>query len=280
MKNNIDTLFRSKAMWLRRKILEMAVRAGAGHVAPAFSCIEILVTLYYKGILTVKPKDAKWSKRDRFILSKGQAAVALYAVLADLGFFPTKELNKFTLPDSFLGGHAEDRIPGVEAFTGSLGHGLSIGCGIALAAKTDQKKYKTIVLLGDGECHEGSIWEAAMFAGHHQLDNIMVIVDNNGLSATDVIASYLGIEPIEKKWDSFGWETVVVNGHSVDELFHEMMKFKRGEIKKPFAIIAKTIKGKGVSFMENIPIWHYRVPVGKELVRARCELGGKRKSKV
>ena len=261
-----------KSNWLRNKILSMTVKAGAGHIAPSFSCVEILGSLYYGGGLKVKPDEPKWENRDRFILSKGQAAVSLYAVLADLGFFPVSDLDLFTQQGSFLGGHTEDTIPGVEAFTGSLGHGLSIASGMALGARIDKKKFKVITLLGDGECQEGPIWEAAMFASQHKLNNLLAIVDNNGLSATDFISRYLDIAPFENKWKSFGWETSVVDGHSFEELLSQIEKFREGHFKKPFVLIAKTVKGKGVSFMENSPIWHYRIPVGKELTKAKREL--------
>ncbi|MFC2092060.1 transketolase, partial [Elusimicrobiota bacterium] len=249
-----------KAKWLRNKVLNMAVKAGAGHIAPSFSCADILISLYYGGGIKVDPDKPKWPNRDRFVLSKGQAAVALYAVLADKGFFPVKELDRFTQPGSSLGGHTEDNIIGVEAFTGSLGHGLPISCGLALGAKIDKKRYKVITLLGDGECHEGSVWEAAMFAAHHRLDNLLVIVDNNGLSATDHLSQYLEVESLEEKWRAFGWKTTIVDGHSFDELIREIQRFRQGRSARPFVIIAKTVKGKGVSFMENRPIWHYRIP--------------------
>ena len=176
-----------KANWVRNKVLDMAVKAGAGNIAPSFSCIDILVALYYSGVLKINPKNPNWVNRDKFILSKGQAAVALYDVLADLGFLPVSELISFTQKGSRLGGHTENTIPGVEAFTGSLGFGLSIAACMALAAKTDKRKYICVTLLGDGECHEGSVWEAAMFASYHRLNNLVAIVDNNGLSATDYL---------------------------------------------------------------------------------------------
>jgi len=261
-----------KAIWVRKTILKAVLKAGAGHIAPSFSSVEILISLYYGGGIRVNPKKTKWKNRDRFILSKGQAAIALYVILADLGFFPKKELNLFTQPGSFLGGHTEDRIPGVEAFTGSLGHGLAIGAGIAYGAKMDKKKFKTIVLLGDGECHEGTVWESAMFVGYHRLDNILAIVDHNNLSATDFLPNYLDVEPLKEKWEAFGWYVVEVDGHDFDGLMEEINAFRRNNQNKPFLIIAKTIKGKGVSFMENNPIWHYRVPVGREIYKAERDL--------
>lgn len=251
----------------------MAVKAKAGYIASSFSCIDILVALYQGGILHVKPKNKKWLNRDRFILSKGQAAVALYAVLADLGFFSVSELMTFTQKGSRLGGHTEDTILGVEVFTGSLGHGLSIAAGMALSTKMDKKGYICTALLGDVECHEGSVWEAAMFASYHRLNNLVVIVDHNDLSATDFIKKYLDVAPLEKKWESFGWETAVINGHSFKDILSVLGNIRlRSPGDKPFTIIALTTKGRGVSFMENKPIWHYRVPIGKELKIARKEL--------
>lgn len=261
-----------KANWVRNKVLEMAVKAGAGHIASSFSCADILVALYYTDILRVDPKNPKWVNRDRFILSKGQAALALYAILADLGFFSLSELMTFAQDGSRLGGLAENNVPGVEALTGSLGHGLSIATGIALSAKIDNKKYLCFVLLGDGECHEGSVWEAAMFAGHHHLNNLIVIIDDNSLSATDFLKNYLDLAPLKEKWESFGWETKVINGHSFEEFLGALSKVRIRKSDKPLAIVALTTKGKGISFMENKPIWHYRIPTGKELKIARKEL--------
>lgn len=271
MKKNIKEL-EKKALWLRQQVLKMTCGAGAGHIAPSFSCIEILISLYQGGILRVDSKNPKWPERDRFILSKGQAAVALYAVLAEMGFFSIEELSTFTKKGSRLGGHTEDTIPGVEAFTGSLGHGLSIATGLALAAKMDHMDYLTVALLGDGECHEGSVWEAAMFAAQHRLNNLVAIIDNNGLSAIDYLKNYLDIAPLDKKWTSFGWEVIQINGHSIPEILNAFHGIRRRKKKKPLAIIAKTIKGKGVSFIENKPIWHYRIPLDEELDIACKEL--------
>lgn len=261
-----------KANWIRNQVLGMGIKAETGHIAPAFSCVEILVVLYYSGILHVDPKNPKWANRDRFILSKGHAALTLYAVLADLGFFPVSELTTFAQKGSQLGAHADNAVPGIEAFTGSLGHGLPIGTGIALAAKMNNKKYICVALLGDGECHEGSVWEAAMFAAHHRLNNLIAIVDYNGLSATNFLKKYLDVAPLNKKWESFGWDVATVNGHSFEELLLVLNNLHYRQSNKPLVIIALTTKGKGVSFMENNPIWHFRIPVGKELKIARKEL--------
>jgi len=266
------TKLKKKANWVRRQVLEMAVRAGAGHIAPSFSCVDILVALYYGGVLRVDSNNLKWIERDRFILSKGHTAITLYAILADRGFFPVSELMTFTQEGSRLGGHAEDIVPGVEVATGSLGHGLSIGAGLALAAKMDKKKYLTVCLMSDGECHEGSVWEAAMFAGHHRLNNLIAIIDNNGLSAIDFLKKYLDIAPLEKKWESFGWDVIVVDGHNLKRLLFVLSKLRFRTSDNPLAVIALTTKGKGVSFMENEPIWQYRIPVRRELEIARREL--------
>jgi transketolase len=264
-----------KAALIRRNILELSIGVGAGHIAPSFSCIEILTVLYHGGILRVNPRYPASNKRNRFILSKGHASIALYVVLADLGFFAISELDGFMKDGSRLGGHADTTIPGVETFTGSLGHGLSIGAGLALAAKMDKKKYTTFVLMGDGECHEGSIWEAAMFASHQRLNNLVAIIDHNGLSATNFLKDCLEVEPLNKKWQAFGWDVTVINGHSFTSLLSVLNKVRFRTSPNPLVVIALTTKGKGISFMENNPIWHYRIPVEKELDIARRELAQK-----
>lgn len=271
MKKNITEL-RLKARWVRQKVLDMCLNAGAGHIAPAFSCVEILVALYYGGILKISPGDRFLKSRDRFILSKGQACAALYAILADKGFFSVKELDSYCCRGSRLGGHSESNVPGVEAFTGSLGHGLSIGAGMAFAAKLDKRSFKTVVLLGDGECQEGSVWEAAMFCSQHKLKNLVAIIDRNRLQALDPVEETLGLEPLENKWKSFGWGVETINGHSLPELIELFGGLRKRNSQKPLAVIALTTKGKGVSFMENKPIWHFRVPAGKEIRTARKEL--------
>lgn len=264
--------FKKLAKRTRKKILEVAAGAGSGHIAPSFSCVEILVALYYGGILNFDVNDLHWPQRDRFILSKGHATLALYVILANQKFFPLSDLDGFVKQGSYLGCHPENSIPGIEACTGSLGHGLPIAAGLALGAKLDKKKYLNIVLMGDGECHEGSVWEAAMFAAHHQLDNLIAIIDHNGLSATGVLKNYLEVDPLKEKWKAFGWEVIVVDGHSFAELLAILKTISSRRSARPLAIIALTIKGKGVSFMENNPIWHYRVPKGEELEIARREL--------
>jgi transketolase len=268
---NVKSL-EKRALWVRRKVLSMVLKAHAGHLAPAFSCVEILVALYYGRILRCKPELPQWKARDRFILSKGQAAAALYACLAGLGFFQEKELMTYTREGSMLGGHTENAVPGVEACTGSLGHGLSISAGMAFGAQLDGRRHLCVSLLGDGECHEGSVWEAAMFAGCHRLKNLVAIIDNNGLSATDYLKNYLALDPLAKKWEAFGWDVVQVQGHDFESLINVMGGMRDRRSDKPLAIIAHTIKGKGISFIENKPLWHYRIPVNSEVARAWKEL--------
>lgn len=261
-----------KANWVRNQTLEMCAGAGSGHVTSAFSCTEILVALYYGGILRFDPANPYWEERDRFILSKGHAGVALYPILADLRFFPISELHNFAQVDSFLAVHAESNAPGIEAVTGSLGHGLGLAAGLALAAKMDRKLYMTVTLLGDGECYEGSIWEAAMFAGHYELNNLVAITDRNWLCVTDFTENCLRLNPLDDKWKSFGWDVVTIDGHSFEEIFTALKNFRSRRSSKPLMIIANTVKGKGVSFMEDKPLWHYVVPAGDQLEMARKEL--------
>lgn len=258
---------------LRRRILSTAVQAGAGHIAPAYSVLEIVAALYYR-ILRVDPRNPHWPERDRFVLSKGHGCLAHYAVLADRGFFAADALNGFSRPGSILGGHPDRKIPGVEASTGSLGHGLSIGVGMALAAKLDGAAYRTFVVLSDGECQEGSVWEAAMFAVHSRLDNLIAVIDHNKLQSLgrldDIMSSPTSMAD---KWSAFGWAVHEVNGHDVgalDETFRRV-PFTDG---RPSLIVAHTVKGKGVSFMEGNAIWHYRVPNPEELATAWRELDG------
>jgi transketolase len=262
-----------KAKWVRQQVFEMCLIAGGGHIAPAFSCTEILVALYHGGFLRVNPDKPSWEGRDRFILSKGHGCAALYAVLADLGFFPISELQTYTSAGSRLGGHAECETPGVEASTGSLGHGLPISVGMALAAKMDGKDNLHVTLLGDGECQEGSVWEAAMFAGHHHLDNLIAIVDRNMVQSIDFTEDAVTLEPFSKKWEAFNWKVSIIDGHSFSQILTTLNLLRSKKNGKPKAVIAKTIKGKGVSYMENKPIWHYRVPNSQEEIeQARKEL--------
>lgn len=264
-----------KAHVLRRRILEMCVRAGTGHVTSSFSAVEILVALYYGGVLRFDAARPDWDARDRFILSKGQASPLLYTVLADQEYFPIEETRRFAQPDGAFGVHLQHDVPGAEITSGSLGHGLGIAAGLALAARLDGKDHRLFTLLGDGECYEGSIWEAAMFASHHKLSNLVAIVDRNQLCVTNFTEQLVHLEPLDEKWRAFGWEAVVVNGHSFAELMPALRAARERTSDKPMVIIAETVKGKGVSFMEGQILWHGIAPKGAEAEKAIAELNGR-----
>ena len=249
---------------MRGKIVIAICHAGGGHIAPSLSSVEILVALYFK-ILKIDKNNYKQDNRNRFILSKGHASAALYAVLAKKGIIDENILNTFCQKGSILGGHPEaPLIPGVEFSTGSLGHGLSLGVGMAFAGKLDKKDYRVFALLSDGECQEGSVWEAAMFASHHKLDNLIAIIDHNKLQSLGRVDEIVSLGPFVDKWKAFGWGVREVNGHNISEIVDALERapfFKD----KPSVLIAHTTKGKGISFMENVPIWHYRMPNEDEL---------------
>ncbi len=254
--------------------VKMTSQARSSHLGSCFSMAEILAVLYAR-ILRVKPHDPSWPERDRFILSKGHAAAAYYAVLSEMGFLQPDRLREFYHNGSYLLGHVTHKgIPGVEVSTGSLGHGLPIGTGMALAAKRDGKRWRAFVLLSDGECDEGSVWEAALLAAQHKLDNLMAIIDYNKIQSLGRTEEVISLEPLGEKWRAFGWATREVNGHDVCELESALTvaPFTTG---RPSCLIAHTVKGKGVSFMENSVLWHYRSPQGDELHAALAELGEK-----
>lgn len=244
-----------KSRDLRIKILDTVHRAGKGHIGGAYSCIDILTVLYYADILRVSKKDFG-PDRNRFLLSKGHAAVAQYVILQDLGFFPEEELRLMN-NGGILGEHPDHKIPGIEFDSGSLGHGLGVACGFALAAKLDNLKYRSYVLLGDGECHEGSIWEAAMLSSHLELDNLIAIVDRNGLCIHGNTEEINKLNPFSDKWRSFGWNTVEIDGHNIEQILSCMQQIQNNCNGKPTVVIANTVKGKGVSFMENNHKWHH-----------------------
>jgi transketolase len=267
------TFTESLAKRIRIHCLRMTNLGGSSHIGSAFSCADILAVLY-GDTLRVDPTRPRWPERDRFILSKGHAGSAVYAVLAERGFFPTEKLSTHYQDGSDLSGHVSHKgVPGVEVSTGSLGHGLSIAAGMAYATKLDKGAHRTFVLLSDGECDEGSTWEAALFAAHHRLDNLVAIVDYNKIQSLASVADTLGLEPFCDKWRSFGWNTFEVNGHDHQEL-RESLKLAVVGSGKPACFIAHTVKGKGVSFMENSVLWHYRAPRGEEYANALAELEG------
>jgi len=262
----------SIAKKLRTEILRSVFNAKTGHIGGAYSCIDILTALYYGGILSFKPKKPDWDERDRFILSKGHSGIALFVVLADLGYFQVSEMDTFCKNGTRLGGHPSGSVPGIEVDTGSLGHGLGIGCGIAWRAKMDAMDYKTFVLVGDAECYSGSIWEAIMFASHYELNNLILIIDRNRQAAMDYTEDCLRLNPLKEKFLSFGWDVENVNGHSISELTNVFSSIKNTKKSKPTVIIANTIKGKGVSFMEGNLKWHHSIPSDKEYKTAITEL--------
>jgi transketolase len=256
MKIPRDEFLKKKSIQLRRKIIQMAFAGNGSHISSCLSSTDILTVLYWK-ILRIKPKKPDYQKRDKFILSKGHTASALYAILAQKGFFPEKILETYGKEGTILGAHPEyQALPGIELSTGSLGHGLSIGIGKALAAKLNRHPSRIFVLLSDGECDEGSVWEAALFAGHHHLDNLVVIIDYNKFQAFGKTKDVIDLEPLAHKWRSFGWATKEIDGHNLKKI-EKVLKVIPQVKKKPTVIIAHTISGKGISFLENKLEWHY-----------------------
>ncbi len=261
----------SIAKRLRRDIVTMIAKAGSGHPGGSLSAVEIITALYGK-ILRHKPADPNWEDRDRFILSKGHAAPVLYSVLAECGYFPKSELMTLRQLDSHLQGHADrTSTPGVEMSSGSLGQGLSFAVGVALSGRLNAQSYRVYALLSDGECDEGQTWEAAMAAAHYKVDNLTAIVDNNGIQLSGFNQDIMNIEPLAKKWDAFGWHVIEVDGHDLSQLLDAFEK--AGKVKsQPAVIIAHTIKGKGVSFMENNVDFHGKAPNAEQLEKALKEL--------
>jgi transketolase len=256
---------------LRRHIVTMTGKAGSGHPGGSLSAVEIVTTLYFK-VLRHDPKNPRWPDRDRFILSKGHAAPLLYAVLAERGYFPVEELLTLRKLNSRLQGHADmTATPGVEMSSGSLGQGLSFGIGVALAGRLDKRDYRVYVLLGDGECDEGQVWEAAMASAHYKIDNLVAIVDHNGQQIDGWNCEVMNLEPLPEKWKAFGWHVIEVDGHDLSQLitaFEEAKQVKG----RPTAIIAHTVKGKGVSFMERNLDFHGKAPTAAEVEKALEEL--------
>lgn len=256
---------------IRRHIIKMVAAAGSGHPGGSLSSVEILCALYFR-VLHHDPKKRHWPDRDRFILSKGHAAPLLYAVLAEQGYLPIEELLTLRQLGSRLHGHTYvDSPPGVEMSAGSLGQGLSYSIGQALAARLDGRDYRVYCLLGDGELNEGQNWEAAMTAAHHSLDNLVAIVDRNGLQNDGFVVDIMRTEPLRDKWESFGWHVLEVDGHDLAQVIDALER--TAEVKgKPTVIIARTVKGRGVSFMENNPDFHGKAPTAEETEQALAEL--------
>jgi transketolase len=261
-----------RARAIRRSIIKMIARAGSGHPGSSLSISDILTALYFTR-LNHRPKDPRWTDRDRVVLSKGHAVPALYAVLGECGYFPKSAFLSFRKLGSMLQGHPDmTRTPGVEASTGSLGQGISVAVGMALAGKLDRKSYRVYAILGDGELEEGEVWEAAMAAAHYELDNLCAIIDFNGLQIDGRIQDVMNPEPIPEKWRAFGWEVKEIDGHDFGQII-AAVDWAAGVKGKPAAVVARTIKGRGVSFMESKVSWHGAAPSPEEARQALMELG-------
>ena len=262
---------------MRADIVRMIGEAKSGHPGGSLSCIDILTALYFGGVLRHDPANPEWDGRDRFILAKGHAAPALYATLAYAGYFPKEELMTLRKLGTRLQGHPDSNLlPGVEVSTGSLGQGLSIAAGMAAGFKLDGKDNAVFAVLGDGECEEGQVWEAAMFAAHNHLDNLIAIVDNNGLQIDGPITSVCSPEDLGEKFAAFGWDVAHVDGHDVNALVSLLTALRDNRSGKPFAVIAATVKGKGVGFMENQVGWHGTAPKPDQVEVALAELAAAR----
>ena len=268
---NVNALKR-RAAELRGTVVSMCHASKSAHLGSSLSCLDVLTVAYWD-VLKIDPADPTDPLRDRFILSKGHAAMAIYATLANRGFFPVDELATYNKDGGRLAEHPPaNLLPGIEAATGSLGHGLPLGLGMALAGRIQGHTYRVYALLSDGENNEGSVWEAAMFAAGQKLDNVCVIVDYNKWQATARSNETLALVPLREKWAAFGWDAYEIDGHDVAELSRYMRNVPNGS-GKPVALIAHTVKGKGVSFMEDDNNWHYRAPTADEVVAAHKELG-------
>ena len=262
---------REKAKKLRRHVITMIAQAASGHPGGSLSAADIITALYFR-VLRHDPKDPQWPERDRFILSKGHAAPILYAALAETGYFPTAELETLRKMDSRLQGHTDRGLtPGVEMSAGSLGMGLSFAIGIVLAARLDSRTYRTYALLSDGECQEGQTWEAALAAAQFKLDNLTAVVDCNGIQLSGRTCDIMSLEPLIQKWQAFGWHVIDIDGHDFDQILGAFLEAGRTK-GRPTVITARTIKGRGVSFMENNVAFHGKAPTPEEARRALKEL--------
>lgn len=271
MDNEMLEYLQERAKTLRRHIITMLGEAGSGHPGGSLSAADIVATLYFE-VMKLDPQQPGWPERDRFVLSKGHAAPVLYAALAERGFFPVEELMTLRKLDSRLQGHPDmKKLPGVEMSTGSLGQGLSAANGMALAARLDGRDSRVYVLLGDGEIQEGQIWEAAMAAAHYRLDHVIAFLDHNGLQIDGPIREVMSPEPVADKWRAFGWDVQVIDGHDIRQILNAI-GYARQVTGRPSMIICETVKGKGVSFMENEAGWHGNAPKPEEVARALVDL--------
>lgn len=260
-----------KVYTAKRKVLDMCVSAGKGHLTSAYSCAEILSVLYYE-VLRINPRMPQWSQRDRFIMSKNHGSVMLYPILADLGFFDASELDTFMEDGTRLGGHSKLCLPGIDFAGGSLGIGFGVSVGLAYAAKMENQDWRTFCIIGDAESYEGAVWEAAMLAGHLELDNLIVFLDRNRLGITGFTEDILRLEPIADKWRAFRWEVRVIDGHSIEETRAVLSDVRQRKGKGPLIIIANTTKGHGISFMSDEPLCHGAAPRSDQVARAYTEL--------
>lgn len=251
--------------------LELCINAGAGHVTSAFSCAEIVGVLYYD-ILNIDPQNPSWEDRDRFVMSKNHASVITYPILADLGYVSKESVKTFLQDGSIFGAHTKMSIPGVDFAGGSLGIGIGVACGMAYSAKQDEKDWITYCILGDGECYEGSVWEAAMFAGNYELDNLVVFLDRNNMCVTNFTEKMVRLNPLREKWESFGWDVKEINGHSIEEIHGVLDGIKNRKSKKPLCVISNTTKGNGIPFMENNIFMHGVAPKEERAEEARKAL--------
>jgi len=259
-----------KAKQIRRLIIEMLAKAGSGHPGGSLSSTDLITVLFF-AVLRHNPRDPKWPQRDRFHMSKGHCCPLWYAVLAECGYFPKEKLLTLRQFGSLLQGHPDRRTPGVEVASGSLGQGLSVALGMSLAGKMDRQDYRAYVLLGDGETQEGNIWEAAMAAAHYKCDNLCAMLDYNGFQIDGKTCDVMNLEPLAGKWQAFGWHTIEIDGHNLRQILAAYDEAKTIQT-KPTIIIAKTTKGKGVSFMENVCDFHGRAPTVEEAQQALREL--------
>lgn len=263
------------ALRIRKDAVRMTSRGRSSHVGSVLSCADILATLYAR-VMKVRPSEPRWPQRDRFVMSKGHAGAGLYAALAECGFFPTQQLDTHCQNGSNLCGHvAIHGIPGVEFSTGSLGHGLPVAAGMAFALRAQSSPVRVFALLSDGELDEGSNWEAFLFAGHHLLTNLCAVIDYNKIQSLAPVSETIGLEPLRDKFQAFGWEVRECGGHDHGALENALCP---ATSRKPVVVIANTVKGRGVSFMENSVLWHYRSPQGDELLAAMAELDGLRRA--
>lgn len=261
---------KAKAAQIRMDLLRMIHGAKAGHTGGSLSNTDILTALYYR-VMNLDPARPKWEDRDRFIASKGHAVESLWCILADRGFFPKEELETFSQFGTRLIGHPNNKVPGIEMNTGALGHGLAISVGMALASKRDGRGYRVFCLMGDGEQAEGSVWEAAMAGAHYKLDNLVGIIDRNGLQISGSTEEVMGLDPLDEKWAAFGWHVISIDGNDMEQLV-DTLEAAPTVPGKPTLIIANTVKAKGISFAENVPHWHHHVPSDEELAQALAEL--------